>query len=323
MRFIFRADASQEIGSGHVMRSSVLAEEAISQGFECIFVGRILDLDWVSERISKLGFSQVHSDQDTFVANAESDVLILDSYSIPISDPFIAKKNWKKIMCISDEITPKYESDLELRPGLAKVDLEQDLPTVLSGADHILIRKGIVKSKREKKLGGTLKVLVVGGGSDSFGFVAAIAEVVSSMKLDLEVHVFTNRVIPDDSEVRFVEHIIGSELDLIANSVDLVLTTASTSSLEFIAREIPTGVGCAVDNQREYYEQFGRLGYVTQIGTRNSNGNWEFKFQEIRELLENQGRRDSLMKATRMLIDLKGAKRVLDKLVSLSDSFED
>jgi len=49
VRFIFRADASREIGSGHVMRSLALAEEAISRGFDCIFVGKISDLDWVSE----------------------------------------------------------------------------------------------------------------------------------------------------------------------------------------------------------------------------------------------------------------------------------
>ena len=216
MRFIFRADASQEIGSGHVMRSSVLAEEAISRGFECIFVGRISDLDWVADRISKLGFSQVYSNQGNFLSDANSDVLILDSYSIPVSEPFIAKKNWKIIMSISDKITPEYESDIELRPGLAKVKVEQETPLVLSGADYILVRKGIGKSNRERSLGGVLKVLVTGGGSDPFGFVGAITEVVSSMKLDLEVHAFTNRFIPDYSEVQFVKHSIGTELDLIA-----------------------------------------------------------------------------------------------------------
>jgi spore coat polysaccharide biosynthesis predicted glycosyltransferase SpsG len=323
MRFIFRADASKEIGSGHVMRSSVLAEEAISQGFECIFVGEISDLDWVSQRISQLGFSQVHSNQDAFVTDAESDILILDSYSIPVSEPFISRKNWKMVMRVSDEITPKYESDLELRPGLVTVNFGQEAPLILSGPDHVLIRKGIVKSKKEKYSGGVLKVLVVGGGSDPFGFVAAVAQVLSSSEIDLEVHLFTNGEIPLDSKVRFVNHKIGSELDLIANCADLVLTTASTSSLEFIAREIPTGVACAVDNQKETYEQLGRLGYATQIGMRNSSSNWEFKHKDIRELLRSQEKRDSLLKATQMLIDLKGAKRVIDKLVSLTNNAED
>ena len=59
MRFVFRADASIEIGAGHVMRSSAIAEEAISQGIECVFVGSILDMDWLTDRIRGLGFFEV------------------------------------------------------------------------------------------------------------------------------------------------------------------------------------------------------------------------------------------------------------------------
>lgn len=318
MRFIFRADASREIGSGHVMRSSVLAEEAISRGYECIFIGEISDLYWVEKRILNLGFAQLLTDNDSFVADSNSDVLILDSYTIPVSDPFVAKKNWKMVMCIRDEISPNYESTVELRPGLGKVHSRQGGAAILSGADYILIRNGIGKTKNENSLRTYIKVLVVGGGSDPFGFVSAIATEIASMDLILEVHAFTDDVMPKDSKVRFVKHPIGSDLDLIANDVDVVFTTASTSSLEFIAREIPTGVVCAVDNQTSYYAQFGRLGYVSQLGSRNSDSIWEFDLVAIKELLESQEKRDSLKKATRSLIDLKGAARVIDALVSLA-----
>jgi spore coat polysaccharide biosynthesis predicted glycosyltransferase SpsG len=257
-------------------------------------------------------------DEDLFVADAESDVLILDSYSIKVSDPFIAKKNWKLVMTICDRITPKYESDIELRPGLTKVNSWQQATAVLSGTDHILIRKGIEKSERERTLGDVLKVLVLGGGSDPFGFVSAISKVFNSMNLKMEVHAFTNAVIPDVSAVKYVIHSIGSDLDLIASDVDIVFTTASTSSLEFIAREIPMGVVCAVDNQEDYYSQLGKLGYASQIGIYNSSANWDFNLESIRELLESQEKQDSLRKSTHLLIDLKGAARVFDTLVSLS-----
>ena len=120
--------------------------------------------------------------------------------------------------------------------------------------------------------------------------------------------------------MQFIKHPIGSELDLIANDVDVVFTTASTSSLEFIAREIPAGVVCSVDNQVEYYEQLGQLGYAAQLGIRNSNARWEFDQTAIKELLESQEKRNSLKEATRALIDLKGAGRVIDTLVSLAQT---
>jgi spore coat polysaccharide biosynthesis predicted glycosyltransferase SpsG len=318
MRFVFRADASREIGAGHVMRSSVLAEEAISRGIECISIGEISDLDWVAKRILNLGFARVLTSDESFIADGNSDILILDSYTIPVSDPFVASTNWKFVMCIRDQISPNYESDIELRPGFGVVHSEQRGPRILSGADHILIRKGIEKTKRNKPPGEVMKVLVVGGGSDSFGFVTAMAEVINSVDLNLEVHAFTNGAVPKSSKVQFVKHQIGSEFDSIANAVDVVFTTASTSSLEFIAREIPTGVVCTVDNQVDYYEQLGQLGYASQLGIRNSRGNWEFNLTTIKELLESQEKRDSLKEATYALIDLKGAARVIDTLVSLS-----
>ncbi len=318
MRFIFRADASRDVGSGHVMRSSVLAAEAISRGFECIFIGKISDLDWVAERIETLGFTQVLSDETFFVADPRRDVLVLDSYSIPISNTFIAKSNWKFVLSICDQMTPNYNADIELRPGFEKTRDGQTTPELLCGAEHVLIRQGILKSTRRKISSGSTKVLVVGGGSDPFGFVPAISEVINSLDLNLEVHLFTNEEISAEFSRWAVIHPIGSELDTISQEVDAVLTSASTLSLEFIAQEIPTGVACLVDNQEDYYDQLGRLGYATQIGIRTFAGVWEINAEAIKDLLGSQQKRDALKQSISGLIDLKGASRVIDFMVKFN-----
>jgi spore coat polysaccharide biosynthesis predicted glycosyltransferase SpsG len=297
------------------MRSSVLAEEAISRGFECIFIGKILGLDWVAERINTMGFAEVLSDETSFVADSATDVLVLDSYSISISNAFIAKSNWRSVMSIRDQVTPNYKVDIELRPGFEKTEKVREIPELLTGADHILIRQGIVKSNRKKVDSEITKVLIVGGGSDPFGFVPAIAEVVTSLNMNLEIHLFTNEEIAAEFSRGAVIHPIGSELDLIAQDIDAVLTTASTSSLEFIAREIPTGVVCVIDNQEDYYGQLGRLGYATQIGIRTLAGAWEINVEATRDLLGSQEKREALKQSIIGLIDLKGASRVIDFLV--------
>ena len=89
MRFVFRADASKTIGAGHVMRSSAIAEEAISRGVPCLFVGKISELDWVRERIRGLGFMQVFENTSEFVPDKNQDILIIDSYEIPADHEFI------------------------------------------------------------------------------------------------------------------------------------------------------------------------------------------------------------------------------------------
>jgi spore coat polysaccharide biosynthesis predicted glycosyltransferase SpsG len=318
MRFIFRADASPEIGTGHVMRSLVLAEEATSRGYECIFVGEISGLDWVANRVADMGLSQVVADCGSFDPDSRSDVLILDSYSISASDAFISKKRWKLVMSICDEITPKYDVDIELCPSLELTSTKRVASIVLSGPEYILIRNGIEKSKRSVALGEVTKVLIFGGGSDPFGFVREISHIVSSLDLNLEIHIFSDQEIPAMLSLGLIQHPLGSTLDSVASDVDVVLTTASTSSLECIAREIPTGVVCAVDNQEGCYEQLGRLGYASQVGVRNRDGVWEFDVESILELVGSQGKQNSLREATRGLIDLKGASRVIDFLVNKS-----
>ncbi len=296
------------------MRSLVLAEEAISRGYECFFVGEILNLEWAAKELSNLAFTKVIGQSQDFISRKETDVLIIDSYSIPLSDSFITRENWRLVMSIRDAITPRYDADIELRPGFKQVASLDHLPMVLSGPEYALIRKGISKVERSRGRHSRLRVVIVGGGSDSLGFTRAITGKLKALKLNLEVHIFSNTNFDDLPVDGFNYHPIGPDLDLIANDIDLALTTASTSSLEFIAREVPTAVACAVENQEDLYRQFGELGYAEKIGYRDSIGNWNFDPFKLVELLKSSARREELRNATRGLIDLRGSSRVIDVL---------
>ena len=314
MRIIFRADASRKIGSGHVMRSSMLAEEAVFRGHECIFIGQIDDLSWVEKYILQLGYSDVFHNENQYLPNKSTDTLILDSYSIDPSSSFISRENWKQVLSISDLLTPPYYSDIELRPGFFEVNRIGSRTRVLTGPEYVLVRRGTQKSKRIERPGLPLKVLVTGGGSDPFGFVEEICKVLPTLNLSLEVHVFSARVFAAKNLCEFVNHPLGRSLDVIASDVDVVLTTASTSSLEFIAREIPCGIVCAVDNQRELYDQLGQMSYAMPIGTLHSDGVWSFDREGLMKLLSGIEQRNEIRFAISGLVDLKGPSRVLNEL---------
>ena len=79
MRYVLRADASQSIGTGHVMRSSAIGEELIERGEEVIFVGEFSEVPWLALRINNLGLSQILLKEGDYTSNPETDVLILDS----------------------------------------------------------------------------------------------------------------------------------------------------------------------------------------------------------------------------------------------------
>jgi len=315
MRFVFRADASNNIGSGHVMRSSAIAEEVINRGIDAIFVGKISNLPWVSARIKSLGFLEILECPADFAADASRDILIIDSYEIPLEDEFIQPANWHKVINIFDELTPDYSCDLGIHPGLTNAWPKKSWNLTLSGSKYVPLRKSIGKSSR-KTPGGPLKVLVVGGGSDAFGFVPAVAKVLSELPNNFQVTLFGNISIGKNYDQRFVVSEVGPGLDLVSNSIDLVFTTASTTSLEFLARGAAVAIGCAVNNQSLYYKELSDGKYAAPIGEFLSNM-WHLDAEMVRKLINSEELRSTLQENSAKLIDLDGAKRIVDEILKL------
>jgi spore coat polysaccharide biosynthesis predicted glycosyltransferase SpsG len=315
MRFVFHADASKVIGSGHVMRSSAIAEEVISRGFPAVFVGNISGLPWVTTRIKNLGFSQILENSSEFNPNKHDDILIIDSYNIPTSKEFLQQDKWRAIVSIFDEFTPDYACDLRIHPGLTKVWSKSSAVKTLSGPKYIPFRKSIRNPEYIKTREG-LEVLVVGGGSDTCGFVAAVQNVLAGLTEEFRATMLTNSVTTLDLDERFSVSEIGSNLDLHASKTDLIFTTASTTSLEFLALGKAVAVGCAVDNQYLNYDELSRGKYAIPIG-KFLNSAWTLDATAIQELVTSESLRATLRKHSQDLIDFKGAERIVDEIVKL------
>lgn len=318
MRYILRADASQSIGSGHVMRSSAIAEELIAQGEEVIFVGQISELPWVKERIALLGFTNIYDSPSDFFSNASSDVLLLDSYEISESDNFIAPESWLHIVSIVDEPTPNYRCTLRIHPGLELHWVGESKIPILTGSKYIPLRSSLSKNMHIASHDqGNLKIAVVAGGSDPYGLVHEIAKILVTIPEHFEVYLFSNSIFDStlDSRFRYIE--IGHHLDELTRHVDLILTTSSTSSLEFLARGLCVGIACAIDNQEQYYNSLGELAVAAQIGFRNLDNIWELDVEKIYSLVTSSVFRGTLVSNAKGLIDFKGAKRIVSAIRNL------
>lgn len=313
MRIVFRADASRQIGAGHVMRVTTIAQEAIARGHECHFMGTISELSWVERYVRQLGFKSLNHSVDSFGNNFGNDVLVLDSYTVGLDSPFINPNIWKMVVCITDQFTPNYSADIFVNQSM-KSKRSLDKRMLLDGPDFALIRKGINKSTSGNTAEYPPKLLILGGGSDPYGYVRAVLQKLNSLDLPFAVHVFSDDNLESFTNLNIYQHQLGSELDALADSVDLVITTASTSSIEFIAREIPTLVACAVDNQENLYFELAELGFVIPIGLRNFIGEWQLDLQTIVKAIENPEVRLKLKRRVRGVIDLMGPSRILDKI---------
>jgi spore coat polysaccharide biosynthesis predicted glycosyltransferase SpsG len=298
------------------MRSSAIAEELIARGEEVVFIGKFSEVSWLAFRMNTLGFSQIHPEEAGFISNPREDILILDSYVIPANDEFIQVGKWKAIIIIADDITPIYSADLVIHPGLSPILEGYAGAKVLAGPRYIPLRNSIEKNTKVKGASPIVEILIVGGGSNTFHFVDSVCKELLVIPDKFHATIFTENENLRDLDSRLTIIPIGSQLDHYAKTADLVFTTASTTSLEFIAREVAVGIGCAVDNQKRTYESLSVLEVAAPIGS-FLFGNWLIDREVVRDLVTSPDSRDSLVRNCRGLIDFEGVKRIVSEIYAL------
>ena len=315
IRFVFRADASNLIGSGHVMRILGLMEEIVSRKFQVVFIGDISGFPWIYEKIKSLNIEIFSLHESEFSKNKLTDILIVDSYAHSTDSEFLQIEKWKSVIVFFDAYTPNYQATLKVHPGLRKKWPDFSDQRLITGPSYIPLRKSILRipaTPRSEKL----VITVVGGGVDKFNFASEIAQTIGELSADFEVNFFVNNIGSFQSDPRFKIFPIGEELDLIGNESELIFTTASTTCLEFIARGCVVGVCCTVENQRQLYEELPTLGVAAPIG-QVINGRWKLDLDLIHELITSKELREKYRKNSCKLIDLGGANRIFNEILSL------
>ena len=225
MKIAFRADASVQIGTGHVMRCLTLANELRGRGHTCRFVCRDL-LGHLSQTIGDAGFDLTllpapaadfkvgDNDPDhaawagvpwkldaeqTLAAVQDVDWLVVDHYAFDACWQKAALCKGAKLLVIDDLADRAHAADLLLDQNLGRLSKDYDdlLPQKterLIGPNYALLRPEFA-ALRETSLAGrtergnTVKtVLVSMGGVDLDNATGAILSVLGA-QLDLRVTV--------------------------------------------------------------------------------------------------------------------------------------
>lgn len=303
-----------------MMRSSAIAEEAINRGIQCIFIGEIAGISWLDDRIRNLGFYKILDVDEDFCPSSKSDVLILDSYSIPADNEFLKIKNWLAVINIFDSSTPNYKCQLRIHPGIEKISDSCFFGKALSGPEYIPIRKNLRKDGPAVE-NGKLRITVIGGGTDVYGFVTAIAETLKKLSVDFLARLVTSSHIELGQDARFEVIKPGQDADSIFCDTDIAFTTAGTTSLEFLSLGRAVGIACAVENQENNYSQLAKLGIAKPIGV-YANGAWKLEASEISALVSDSTLRNDLRKNATNFIDANGTKRIVDAILELTHELD-
>ena len=318
MRFVIRADAYTQSGAGHVMRSAVIAEELIFHGFDVVFIGDTSEIPWVRDYVSTMGFSEILDTKDSFDSNPNLDILILDSYTIPANDPKISSNSWFKIVAFVDDTTPAYLANIYINAGLDtnwKPPKGASSSEFMSGIEFVQIRSSLklVLSKESKGIESNPKLLVIGGGSDPFGFVKEMSEILRHVPLEFNATFVVSENHKERDAQNFNYIPFGFHVEDLLNDIDLVFTTAGTSSWEFLYLQKRVGIACAASNQESNYKFQTLNKMAIGIGGIDPENKWFLNQEVIFETILNS----KSLKLNETHVDGLGGQRVFKAIMNL------
>lgn len=223
---VFRVDASQEIGSGHVMRCLTLANLLRDEGWATYFICQnrpgqmsemlraaghfvhLLDysipaeikMEPQSEYAHWLGVSQADDAAATgkFLQTLHVDWVVVDHYSLDFEWESTIASHCKHLMVIDDLANRKHQCDLLLDQthGRSTADYSAYVPKearILCGASYALLRpdfKAMRNTSLRNKTRDTVgHILISMGGSDPDNITRAILDVLSDLPIPAECKV--------------------------------------------------------------------------------------------------------------------------------------
>lgn len=231
MKVVFRADASVQIGTGHIMRCLTLADELTRQGHECGFICREHE-GHLGELISKKGYKltllrsgtsfegdssvkepATYADwlgapwqqdaQQTLEALAgfNTDWLIVDHYALDAEWERKVAKSVGQIMAVDDLANRAHECELLLDQNVLSEDVRHRYEAkvnktcqLLLGPRYALLRPeyGLMADVLPERDGNISRVLVFVGGSDPYHLTERYLSALDAPEFD---HLFVDVVI--------------------------------------------------------------------------------------------------------------------------------
>ncbi|WP_180105763.1 MULTISPECIES: UDP-2,4-diacetamido-2,4,6-trideoxy-beta-L-altropyranose hydrolase [unclassified Acinetobacter] len=226
MIFAIRADASIQIGSGHIIRCLSIADQLKAQGHQCFFISRNHDgnlVDFVTQRGYQtfilendqentelllnteyqkwLGVSEVYDAEQTVslitAQYQKIDWVIVDHYGLSTKWETSLKKIAKHILVIDDLANREHDADIILDCGMFHVERDYTLlnkfkAKILVGPKYALLRPEFAEYRKKVKTNQTafttpLKLLINLGGVDKDNLTTQILNIIENTVCPYEV----------------------------------------------------------------------------------------------------------------------------------------
>ena len=327
-----RADASREMGTGHIMRSLALAQEWRKRGGRCSFLCSSLP-DGMKQKIEgeacelhrlshSGGTEKEATETSEMLQRLQPRWLLVDGYSFDADyQKGLHPPQYCRIACISDFGPGDFHSpDLVVHPNIAitgDYDTEGMAPRVLAGPQYALLRSEIRRTRLRTAAKSAARILISVGGSDPGEAAMAVTEMLIEKGVPerAAIRVILGPAYPGEGPMG---HMVHPAVEIVRAPesmrdhyewADTAICPPSTTALELAHHGVPSGLIVTAENQLKVLEAMQDMDLATCLGDVRES----VELQNLEELLDGEQRAPRAQRASE-LIDGEGTGRLCDEL---------
>ena len=259
MNVLFRADSSSTIGTGHIMRDLVLAEQYVNSNI--IFATQNLSGN-INHKIIEKNYnieilnSNSCKELNILITTLDIDMLIIDHYGIDYDFEKKLKTNNPRLkIFVFDDTYERHYCDILLNHNVygdssKYKNLVPENCELRCGLKYTLLRDEFIIAKKigrqNKKDKGNLDIFIAMGGADHSNVNTQILEVLKKFK-NIHIHVVTTIANMHLESLKcYIEnlenatlHINTNQISKLMNKADLAIITPSVTTNEILYLNIP------------------------------------------------------------------------------------
>lgn len=337
MKVVFRADASVQMGSGHLMRCLNLAEALQERGVETRFISgdHVGNLNtWLQSKgiavtvLPQSGVGAVVDAKQTILAldGERPDWMVVDHYGLDIGWERRLKPLVGRIMVIDDHTGRSHDCDVLLDQNYSVEGLKRygglvpPACKLLLGPDYALLHKEFGELREQISLRQSLENILVffTAGDDQGETLKAMRGIEMFAKVK-QVDVVVGRSNPHNAaikqkcdELQWGYHCQVDYMPFLIAKADLVVGAGGSSNWERCALGVPALVAILADNQATIAQALDNAGVVINLGWFHTLQPTDYadalRALDARRLADMSGK-------AMWIVDAAGAKRVVDTLL--------
>ncbi len=353
----FRCDASERMGSGHVMRCLTLADELKRHSLDCVFVCRERAGDMTAQ-IQKRGYRAIAlpladngEDADWLGVPLTTEIeqartvfdtltpsrIIVDHYGLDAKWEERAAPDGCPVMAIDDMADRPHNCDVLLDQNLGRRaedydGLVSDKCARLIGPRYALLRPKFGAARAQslaRRQGNTLQhILISMGGMDADNATGSVLETLSGLPKTKKLTVILGPNAPHINDVKQRAKAMSCRAELLINvtemaelmsQADLAIGAVGGTAWERCCLGLPTLTLVLADNQLPAAEALSKEGASLMLG-QMGDGGWQKKLNEYVDFLTDPIPLFDMSHKAANVTDGLGRQRIVDTLLTRDSS---